>query len=207
MELSCRDHCFRGFDQAVVLDVETTGLDPKEDRIVTVAAIKVDFPDVASTGQISCPYFETRVNPGRPIPAAASKIHGIMDHHVADDEMFADIAHQLRDFIGELPIVGHNIQFDKRFLNAEFKRARVKTLARTRSWCTMQRIKEHLGYTGKGWRWVSLAEAAEMFRVPGRKGSEHNAKEDAMLALQVAVGLYVVDNGLDPIPKADPSIT
>lgn len=194
MEDTCRDHCFQGFDHAVVIDVETTGLDPKEDRIVTVAAIKVDFPEAASTGEINATYFETRVNPGRPIPAAASKVHGIMDHHVADDHSFADIAQQLRDFIGELPIVGHNVQFDKRFLSAEFKRVNVQTLARTRSWCTMQRIKEHLGYTGQGWRWVSLAEAAEMFSVPGRKRSEHNAMEDAMLTMQVAAGLYIVDN-------------
>ena len=205
MDGSCRDYCFTDFDHAVVLDVETTGLEPKEDRIVAVAAIKADFPDAARTGQVRGDYFEARVNPGQPIPAAASKVHGIEDHHVADDESFADIAQQLRDFIGDLPIVGHNVQFDKRFLNAEFKRAGVKGLGRTKSYCTMQRMKEHLGYTGQRWRKVSLAEAADMLSVSGRKGSNHNAMEDAQLALQVGVGFYVLDNDMADPPKTGKS--
>jgi len=202
MDGSCRDYCFTDFDQAVVLDVETTGLEPKEDRIITIAAIKASFPEAARTGQVRGDSIDARVNPGRPIPAAASKIHGIKDHHVADEDGFADIAQQLRDFIGDLPIVGHNVQFDKRFLNAEFKRAGVKGLGRTKSYCTQQRTKEHLGYTGQGWRKVSLAEAAEMMSISGRKGSNHNAMEDAQLALQLGVGFYVLDNGLSDPPKA-----
>jgi len=202
MESACRDYCFTGFDQAVVIDVETTGLEPDEDRIVTIAAIKADFAEAARTGQMHGDYFDSRVNPGRGIPPAASKVHGIEDHHVADAESFADIAQRLRDFIGDLPIVGHNIQFDKRFLNAEFKRAGVKALGKTKSYCTQQRTNEHLGYTGQGWRKVSLNEAADLLSVPGRKGSHHDAMEDAKLALQVGVGFYVADNGLDNPPGA-----
>ena len=202
MDASCRDYCFTGFERAIVLDVETTGLEPQEDRIVSIAAINADFREAARTGQVRGDYFQARVNPGRPIPAAASKVHGIKDHDVADDESFANIAQQLRDFIGDLPIVGHNVQFDKRFLNAEFKRAGVKGLGRTKSYCTQQRTKVHLGYTGQGWRKVSLAEAADLLRVPGRKGSNHDAMEDAQLALQVGVGYYVLDNGLADPPVA-----
>lgn len=194
--VSYRDYGFVGFTKAVVLDVETTGLDPTVDRIVAVAAIKVDFAEMARTGHANAETFSALLNPGCPIPAEASAIHGIEDHHVKDAERFCEIAQQLRDFIGDLPIVGHNIQFDKQFLNAEFRRCKVKGLGRTKSYCTQQRTKEHLGYIGKGFRRVSLIEAAQLFEVPGRRGKHHDAMEDAQICLQVAAGYYLVDNGL-----------
>jgi DNA polymerase III epsilon subunit family exonuclease len=200
METSYRSYGFVGVTKAVVLDVETTGLDPNVDRIISVAAIKVDLPEMARTGQAGAESFTCLLNPGCPIPAAATAVHGIEDGHVAGEECFADIAQQLRDFIGDLPIVGHNVQFDKRFLNAEFRRCKVKGLGRTKSYCTQQRTKEHFGHSGRGFRRVSLIEAAELFGVRGRRGKHHEALEDANICLQVAAGYYLVDNGLKQPP-------
>lgn len=201
METSYRSYGFVGITKAVVLDVETTGLDPKVDRVISVAAIKVDFPEIARTGQVSAETFSCLLNPGCSIPAATTAIHGIEDSHVASAECFADIAQQLRDFIGDLPIVGHNVQFDKQFLNAEFRRCKVKGLGRTKSYCTQQRTKEHYGHTGRGFRRVSLIKAAELFDVGGRRGKHHDAMEDAQICLQVAAGYYLVDNGLKQPPR------
>ena len=69
---------FTELDEVVVVDVETTGLDPNSDRIVEVAAARGDL-SVLLRGETK-PYFQTleaRVNPGMPIPEAASRIHGI----------------------------------------------------------------------------------------------------------------------------------
>jgi DNA polymerase III epsilon subunit-like protein len=96
-----------------------------------------------------------------------------------------------------------NVQFDKRFLNAEFGRCKVKGLGRTKSYCTQQRTKEHFGHTGRGFRRVSLIEAAELFAVAGRRGKHHEAMEDAHICLQVAAGYYLVDNGLKQPPPAE----
>lgn len=191
-------YTFAGFTEAVVLDVETTGLEPQLDRVVSVAAIKTDFSEMASTGQTEVTAFAARVNPGIPISPQASAVHGIFDVDLADEPFFSAIAQELRDFIGDLPIVGHNIQFDKKFLNAEFRRAKVKGLGRTKSFCTMRRSAEISGASGNGYKRISLDKAAQLAGLPGRKSSNHDAMEDAQLTMQIAAALYIIDNGLQP---------
>lgn len=200
MESTCRSYCFTGFETAVVIDVETTGLDPQNDRVVSVAALKTDFRTLVSSGEINASTLASRINPGCPIPAKASAVHGIYDADVQDEPAFAEIAGELREFIGDCRIIGHNVQFDKRFLSAEFKRAGVKALGRTKSHCTMQRMKEHLGHLGKGFRKVNLETAASHFGINGRRSTSHDALEDAQLALQVAAAFYALDNGKSPWP-------
>src|SRR5690606_21686843 len=87
------------------------------------------------------------------------------------------------------------------FLNAEFRRCKVKGLGRTKSYCTQQRTKEHYGYTGRGFRRVSLVDAADLFEIRGRRGKVHDAMEDAQICLQLAAGYYLVDNGLKQPPR------
>lgn len=199
-------NAFVNFTTAVVIDVETTGLDPNEDRVICVAAIKLDLAEAARTGQINATTYRALVSPERPISADATAVHGITDEAVRGKESFAQIAQGLRDFIGDAPIIGHNVQFDKRFLNAEFRRAKVKGLGRTRSYCTMRRVAEHYGFRGAGFRKVSLEHAASLFKIPGRKAQHHDAMEDAQITLQIAAGLYQVDNGLGgSTPAAEPA--
>ena len=141
----------KGFDDAVVVDVETTGLDPQIDRIVSVALIRSSFESLRENpNRLHGETMDALVNPQRRIPKQASRIHGITNEDVADKDPFADVAQKLRDFIGDLPIIAHNVSFDKRFLNAEFKRAGVKTLARNKSFCTMRRYRELNDGTRKG---------------------------------------------------------
>jgi DNA polymerase III epsilon subunit-like protein len=103
MDSSYRDYGFTGFDNAVVVDVETTGLDPKKDRIVSIACLRGSIAELATTGYTHLDQFTARLNPGIPIPREATRVHGIEDRDVAAEETFADIALQLREFIGELP--------------------------------------------------------------------------------------------------------
>ena len=101
----------------VVIDLESTGLNPRYDRIVEVGALKV-MPDGSRETYVQ------RVNPERPIPSAASAVHRITDEDVADAPAFRDIASQLFSFIRNCDLGGFNILgYDLPMLVAEFNRA------------------------------------------------------------------------------------
>lgn len=100
----------------VVLDIETTGVAPRNDRVIEIAAIKY-----APEGDRR--RFHRRLNPGVPIPPAATHIHGLSDADVADCPPFADVAAPLARFLRDSDLAGFNIcRFDVPFLLAEFAR-------------------------------------------------------------------------------------
>lgn len=100
------------FFPVVVLDTETTGINPKYCRIVELSAIKLG----ANYTPISC--FTTLVNPEQPIPEDAEAVHHISDEMVADAPTFPEIATSFAEFIDGCRIVGHNVKFDLEFLYA-----------------------------------------------------------------------------------------
>lgn len=174
-----------GTAEAIVLDVETTGLDPKEDRIVSVAAILTNLAEDNPEEAIKVFW----CNPLCSIPNEAELIHGITDADVEDSPLFADIAQELRDFIGNYPIIAHNVKFDKSFLDVEFKRAGVKTLRGNKSFCTMDRY----ALEPNGRPFTSLDEVADTMGVEGRSTSYHGAKEDAIICRKIASVFYKAD--------------
>ena len=97
----------------VVLDTETTGLSPVSCKIIEVCASRVRNGQIVDT-------FTTLINPGSPIPYYIPEITGITDDIVWDKPYFHQIADKLKEFIGCDVIVGHNIPFDIKFLNAAF---------------------------------------------------------------------------------------
>jgi DNA polymerase III subunit epsilon len=100
-----------------VLDLETTGIDPKVDRIIEVSVLKL----LPGGGQ---DHRTRRVNPGVPIPPEATAIHGITDDDVADCPSFRAIAPGLARYLDGCDLAGFNIlNFDLRLLAAEFNRA------------------------------------------------------------------------------------
>lgn len=95
----------------VVFDLETTGLSPLEDQIIEISAVKVEKGKVCGT-------FSTLVDPGRKIPAAATRVNGITDQMVAGAPTVEQAMEQFLAFIGTSVLVGHNIHsFDMRFLH------------------------------------------------------------------------------------------
>lgn len=101
------------------VDLETTGTSPASDRIVEIAILKVQ-PDGTED------FRRKRANPGVPIPAEATTIHGITDADVADEPPFQAYARSLNDFMADCDIAGFNVAgFDLRMLEAEFRRAGV----------------------------------------------------------------------------------
>jgi len=98
----------------VVLDTETTGLDPASgDRIVEIGA--VELYNHLPTGRTYHQY----INPERAMPTEAFEVHGLGDDFLRDKPVFAKIGQAFLDFIGQAPLVIHNAAFDMKFLNAE----------------------------------------------------------------------------------------
>jgi DNA polymerase III epsilon subunit family exonuclease len=102
----------------VVLDVETTGLRPdRGDRVVSLAGVKVRGGEVRRDE-----VFDALVNPGRPIPARSSAIHGITDERVAAMPSLDAVLPAFLRFAEGGVIVGHEVWFDLAFLEPEAKR-------------------------------------------------------------------------------------
>ena len=98
----------------IVLDTETTGLDPDAgDRIVEIGA--VELLNQMPTGRT----FHRYVNPQRDVPAEAVAVHGLSAAFLADKPVFAAVAAEFAAFVGDARLVIHNAAFDMRFLNAE----------------------------------------------------------------------------------------
>ena len=104
----------------VFFDLETTGVDITHDRIVEISIIKV-MPNGEETERTR------RVNPGIPIPAAATAVHGITDDDVKDEPQFRQIAKSLANELTGCDLAGFNSnRFDIPMLDQEFQRAGVK---------------------------------------------------------------------------------
>jgi len=98
----------------IVLDTETTGLDPgKGDRLVEIGAVEI--VNQIATGAV----FHTLINPEREVPEEAFRVHGHSTASLADKPIFAAVVDEFLAFIGEDRLVIHNAEFDLRFLNAE----------------------------------------------------------------------------------------
>ena len=101
----------------IVLDTETTGLDPAAGhRIVEIGAVELQHH--LPTGR----EYHTYLDPEREMPEDAYAVHGLSDAFLAGKDRFADIADAFLEFIGNAPLVIHNAEFDLRFLNAELAR-------------------------------------------------------------------------------------
>jgi DNA polymerase-3 subunit epsilon len=98
----------------VVIDTETTGLDPEAgDRLVKIGAL--ELVNKVPTGRT----FHRYINPQREVPQEAFDVHGLSNAFLSDKPLFADVATELAEFLGDAMLVIHNAAFDMKFLNAE----------------------------------------------------------------------------------------
>jgi len=116
------------YDTYVSIDLETTGLNPKRDRIIEIGAIRVEQGEI--TGE-----FSTFVNPGRRLEERITELTGIREEDLADAPELDVVFPVLLEFMGELPLLGHRILFDYSFLKKaavdrklKFERSAVDTL-------------------------------------------------------------------------------
>lgn len=102
----------------IVLDTETTGLDPKQGhRIIEVAAIELNGRSVSERN------FHRYINPEREIDAGAAEVHGLTLERLQHEAKFAEIAPALLEFIRDAELIIHNAPFDVGFLNKELELA------------------------------------------------------------------------------------
>lgn len=94
---------------------ETTGLDPKQNRVIEIGAIRFDASGIMAR-------FSVLINPERPMPAEASRINGITDAMLADKPVAAEVLTDFLSFIGNSILVAHNAPFDISFMNEELSR-------------------------------------------------------------------------------------
>ena len=108
----------------VVLDTETTGLDPAAGhRLVEVACLELN--NRVPTGR----HFQRYLNPEREVPEEAFKIHGLGNDFLADKPRFAQVVEDFLAFLDEAPLVIHNAEFDLKFINAELGRTERPAIA------------------------------------------------------------------------------
>lgn len=92
-----------------VIDLETTGFSPLEDRVVEMACVLVENGSITQS-------WRSLVNPGRPIPPYATRVHGITDADVAAAPIFPIAQRYLRSLCAGATVVAHNARFDLSFL-------------------------------------------------------------------------------------------
>ena len=166
---------------SVILDTETTGLDPNRDRLVEVAAIELNG---ISTGQIFHSYF----NPGVKMNKEAERIHGLSDEFLKDKPAFRDRAADLISFISGKELIIHNAEFDIGFLNAELFRAGLGKISNPYQ-CSLKLARSKL----KGPH--NLDALCRRFNIDISKRTKHDAILDCQLLAKVWVEL---NGGLQP---------
>ena len=96
----------------VALDIETTGLDPKNDKIIEIGAVRFSGSKIEDE-------FNSLINPGKNIPPFISQLTGITDSMVRGAPPVEEVIEQLADFVKDAPVVGHNVKFDLSFLKKQ----------------------------------------------------------------------------------------
>lgn len=120
----------------VCIDLETTGLNPKQDRIIEIGAVKV------LNGQIT-DSFSTLINPGRKLEDRIVELTGITDGDLEDKPYIEEVLPAVMDFLGDYTLLGHSILFDYSFLKKAavnqkltFERQAIDTLKIARKYLT-----------------------------------------------------------------------
>lgn len=163
----------------IVLDTETTGLDPAAGhRVVEIGC--VELVNTVPTGRV----FHRYVDPEREMPAEALAIHGLSAEFLAGHPPFADAADELLAFLGDSPLVIHNAEFDIRFLNAEFGRLGHAPIPLSRVVDTVQVARRK--FPGAQ---ASLDALCRRFGIDNSDRALHGALKDADLLARVYLEL------------------
>lgn len=163
----------------IVLDTETTGLDPETgDRVVEIGC--VELINHVPTGRTLHHY----INPERDMPQAAFEVHGLSTEFLAGYPVFAALADEIVAFLGDAVLVIHNAAFDMKFLNSELRRAGRAELPMSRALDTVQLARRK--YPGAQ---VSLDALCRRFEIDNGHRTLHGALLDADLLAAVYLEL------------------
>lgn len=163
----------------IVLDTETTGLDPAAgDRIVEIGA--VELMGHVPTGRTYHQY----INPERAMSEEAFAVHGLGDDFLRDKPVFAQVAQAFVDFIGDARLVIHNAAFDMKFLNAELTWAGLQTIPFDRATDTLEIARKK--FPGSP---ASLDALCRRFAIDNTARTLHGALLDSEILAEVYLEL------------------
>jgi DNA polymerase-3 subunit epsilon len=163
----------------IVLDTETTGLDPKSGhRIIEIGC--VELSNYMPTGR----HLHHYIDPERDVPADSVAIHGLTAEKLRGKPVFAAIAEEFVAFVGDARLIIHNADFDVGFLNAELGRLGFAPIARDRVLDTMTMARRKL--PGQS---VSLDALCQRFGIDNSHRTLHGALLDAQLLAEVYLEL------------------
>ena len=163
----------------IVLDTETTGLDPATgDRLVEIAC--VETINTVPTGE----NFHVYIDPQRDVPDEAFRVHGLSTEFLKGKPTFDQIVDDFLAFVGDAPLVIHNAEFDMRFINAELQRC-------GRSIMSMERVIDTLAMARRKHPGspASLDALCSRYRIDNSRRVKHGALLDAELLAEVYVEL------------------
>ena len=163
----------------IVLDTETTGLDPlRGDRLVEVGCVEIF--NRMPTGQT----FHRYINPQRDMPREALEVHGLTTEFLADKPLFAAIADDFLAFVGDAPLVIHNASFDIAFINAELEKVARAPIPRERLVDTLLLARrKHPGVSNR------LDDLCSRYAIDNSHRTKHGALLDAELLAEVYIDL------------------
>lgn len=159
----------------LILDTETTGLDPASgDRIVEIGCVEVI--NSVATGES----FHVYLDPERDMPEEAFRVHGLSREFLRGKPKFSEIAYQLTAFLGDARLVIHNAEFDMKFLNAELKRCGLLSIGMDRVVDTLAIARrKHPGASN------SLDALCARYKIDNSKRTKHGALLDAEILAEV----------------------
>jgi DNA polymerase III subunit epsilon len=163
----------------IVLDTETTGLDPiRGDRLVEVGCIELF--NRMPTGQT----FHRYMNPERDMPAEAFAVHGLSTEFLASKPLFSEVVEEFLAFIGDAPLVIHNASFDISFINAELDRIKRPVILKERLVDTLLLARrKHPGVSNR------LDDLCSRYAIDNSRRTKHGALLDAELLAEVYIDL------------------
>jgi DNA polymerase III subunit epsilon len=163
----------------IVLDTETTGLDPfTGHRVVEIGCIEV------LNGIPSGQTFHAYINPERDMPQEAFAVHGLSAEFLKTHPCFVEIVEDFLAFVGDAPLVAHNASFDLGFLNAELDRAGKPALGRERVIDTLLLARRRFPGTSN-----RLDDLCQRFGIDNSRRTKHGALLDAELLAEVYLEL------------------
>ena len=163
----------------IVMDTETTGLDPTQGhKVVEIGAVEL-FNHIP-TGRT----FHQYINPKRQMPKEAFDIHGLSIEFLMSYPVFKDIAEKFLNFIGSSTLIIHNASFDVKFLNFELDNVGAEKIQNDRVLDTLKLARSK--YPGSP---ASLDALSRRFRIDISKRSKHGALLDSQILAEVYLEL------------------
>lgn len=164
----------------IILDTETTGLDPKSHRLIEFAGLEMVNRKLTGNS------LQLYVHPERDIDPDAQRVHGISLDMLEGKPVFAEVAQQIADFIQGAELIIHNAPFDIGFLNAEFARVKLPPVASVVGGVTDTLAMARERFPGKR---NNLDILCDRFGVDRSNRTFHGALIDCALLSEVYLGM------------------